>query len=237
MFDGVYNLLQRLGYSHPIHPPLTHWPIGMAMAVFIFALYAWLARRKNYEMTLRHVAVLALIGAFPTALLGFMDWQHRYAGAPLPQIRVKIVLAVLLVVFLIAALVMQRRLRAGSRLLLIPYALALACALGLGYFGAQLVYTDPGAAVGATAPQSAAGNAAFETSCAACHPGGGNTIKPNLTLVGAPQLRDFQTFLAYVRRPKARDGSDTVMPAFDAASLPDRDARQLYDYVNQAFRK
>jgi len=61
-------------------------------------------------------------------------------------------------------------------------------------------------------------------------------IKPQLPLRIAPQLTDFPTFLAYVRNPKARDGSETVMPPFPADRLTEDQAREIYDYVVTAFR-
>jgi mono/diheme cytochrome c family protein len=61
-------------------------------------------------------------------------------------------------------------------------------------------------------------------------------IKPNLPLRSAPQLTDFPTFLAYVRSPKARDGSETVMPPFPADRLTEEQGKEIYDYVVTAFR-
>jgi uncharacterized membrane protein len=80
MFEFIYQPLTNLGYNHPIHPTLTHVPIGMAMGAFIFVLIAVITRKKNLAQTARHCSVLALIGPVPTALLGLMDWQHFYGG-------------------------------------------------------------------------------------------------------------------------------------------------------------
>ncbi|MEX1346310.1 MAG: DUF2231 domain-containing protein [Desulfobacterales bacterium] len=81
MFELIYQTLTNFGYNHPIHPTLTHVPIGMVMGAFIFVLIAVIARKKNLAQTARHCSVLALIAAVPTALLGLMDWQHFYGGA------------------------------------------------------------------------------------------------------------------------------------------------------------
>jgi uncharacterized membrane protein len=29
-----YHFLQKMGYDHPVHPPITHIPIGLIVAVF-----------------------------------------------------------------------------------------------------------------------------------------------------------------------------------------------------------
>ena len=76
MIDFVYQTLAKFGYTHPLHPTLTHLPIGMVMGAFFFVLVALTFRRANLAKTARHCSVLALIAAVPTILLGIMDWQH-----------------------------------------------------------------------------------------------------------------------------------------------------------------
>ena len=38
--------LNKVGYIHPVHPPLTHNPMGLVAGAFIFALVALLVRQK-----------------------------------------------------------------------------------------------------------------------------------------------------------------------------------------------
>jgi hypothetical protein len=54
----------------------------------------------------------------------------------------------------------------------------------------------------------------FNANCSSCHPNGGNTITPNLPLKGAPQIADYDRFLAYIRHPTMPNGSPGPMPAF-----------------------
>ena len=93
MFDYIYQTLTNFGYNHPVHPTLTHVPIGMVMGAFIFVLIAVMTRKKNLAQTARHCSVLALIAAVPTALLGLMDWQHFYGRCPYLCLRVAQALA------------------------------------------------------------------------------------------------------------------------------------------------
>ncbi|MGW8188189.1 MAG: DUF2231 domain-containing protein, partial [Desulfobacterales bacterium] len=81
MFDPIYEILAKLGYSHPIHPTEVHMPIGLVVASLVFIYIAVIFRRHNLERTVRHCIVLAFIWIFPTMLFGYMDWQHFYAGA------------------------------------------------------------------------------------------------------------------------------------------------------------
>src|SRR4030067_1074900 len=105
MIESIYQTLAKFGYAHPLHPTLTHLPIGMVMGAFFFALAALIFRRTNLSQSASHCAVLALIAAGPTVLLGLMDWQHFYGGALLFPIKMKLVLAGILIIFLFLAVV------------------------------------------------------------------------------------------------------------------------------------
>jgi hypothetical protein len=71
----------------------------------------------------------------------------------------------------------------------------------------------------------------FRVNCMSCHAQGGNLIYPNFPLRGAPQLADFNTFLAYIRNPAMPDGSQGPMPAFPPQRISDGQARDLYQYL------
>ena len=71
----------------------------------------------------------------------------------------------------------------------------------------------------------------FRVECSRCHAQGGNVIYPNLPLKGAPQLTDFDTFLAYIRNPAMPDGAHGPMPAYPLDRISDDQARNLYQYL------
>ena len=54
---------------------------------------------------------------------------------------------------------------------------------------------------------------------------------PELPLRGAPQLADFNTFMAFLRDPRLPDGSRGPMPPFSADALTRIQAKSLYDYM------
>lgn len=71
MIDLFYELLGKIGYTHPVHPALTHIPMGLIIGAFIFALVALLFWRTILpSMAYRRIILLALIFTFPTALFG-----------------------------------------------------------------------------------------------------------------------------------------------------------------------
>ena len=88
-----------------------------------------------------------------------------------------------------------------------------------------------GKLMAAEAPEGQSAAEQFNQTCSACHPEGGNVFKPHLPLKKAPQLEDFDAFLSYLRSPKARDGSDSIMPPFSFESCPDEQARAIYQEI------
>jgi uncharacterized membrane protein len=237
MIDWLYRTLASLGYTHPLHAAMTHLPIGLVLGAFVFAIGARALGRPNLTVTARHCIVLALIMVIPTMLLGYCDWQHFYGGAWIFPIKMKLGLASLLLVLLTGAVIRGRTLERRSRGFLFIYFLCALNVMALGYFGGDLVFGARKAAASGPLKEKQVSGVQFMAHCSSCHPQGGNAIKPNFPLRSAPQLRDFPTFLAYIRSPKARDGSDTVMPPFPPERLTDGQAKEIYDYVITAFRK
>ena len=77
----------------------------------------------------------------------------------------------------------------------------------------------------------------FTRYCSQCHPKGGNKYKAHLPLLSAPQLENFETFLVYIRNPKARDGSNTIMMSFPAKIVSVPDAKEIYRYIVNGLKK
>ena len=239
MIDLFYQMLTRIGYTHPVHPVLSHVVLGMVIGAFIFALVAFTFHRPTLTLTAHHCVVLPLIILPPTALLGYMDWQHFYAGAWLFPIKMKLTLAPLLLTLLLIAVVLKVTSRNGTMKVktLLVYVLTFLTVLALGFFGGELVYGQKSEGVAPAAADAQAGEKVFAALCGPCHPNGGNLYKANLPLVKAPQLADFNTFLPYIRSPQARDGSKTLMPPMTPERLSDAQAKQVYQYVLKVLKK
>jgi uncharacterized membrane protein len=233
MFDFVYQFLEKMGYSHPIHPFTTHIAIGLVVGAFFFAGVAFLFRRQKLAVTARHCIILAFIFALPAVLFGYMDWQHYYNGAWLFPIKIKLTLAGLLLVFLLISILLARKLGPEAKSLLTIYTLCFLIVVVIGYFGGQLVYGGWGSVV----PQELqAGAKIFEANCSGCHPHGSNVIVPNLPLRSAPQLTEFNTFVAFIRNPRMPDGSKGMMPPFPPSKISDQEARELYPYIVKVLK-
>ena len=237
MIELLYNTLAKVGYTHPIHPPMTHLTIGMVMGALLFGIVAWKLRHQALARTAYHCTVLGLFSLFLTVLSGLMDWQHYYAGGWLFPIEMKLVLAVLLLILLVFAFRAGYKAETVSKSALLLYALCFVNVTAIGYFGGELVFADRAARKDVETASIEINAQQFAQSCGACHPNGGNSIKPHLPLKGAPQLVDFETFLSYIRSPKARDGSTTVMPPFSPEKLSDRQASEVYQYIVKVLEK
>jgi len=78
------------------------------------------------------------------------------------------------------------------------------------------------------------GEALFRQYCAACHPNGGNVSDPERTLHGSvlkkKHITSSDDIVRIMRNPLSR------MIRFDAATLPDRDARAIAEYVLKTFK-
>ncbi len=140
MIESLYALLAKVGFTHPLHPALTHIPMGMVMGCFFFGFLVWVAKKPDFHKTCLHCSLLALIFIVPTIVAGIFDWQHLYAGRYQPLIIIKMILAAVLTGLLSYSVVLNRQGTETKKLFFI-YALCLACAVGLGFSGGELVYS------------------------------------------------------------------------------------------------
>jgi uncharacterized membrane protein len=234
IIDGTYHLFDKLGYLHPIHAPLTHFPIAGVVFVWILAILALLFRNQNMAKAARYSLILAFVFTIPTILTGYMDWQYFYAGVWSFEIKAKLILAFALLILLVAALYVGRGGAGESVASILLYAVCFLTVSGLGYFGGNLVFARQPNRV----PEAyKAGQKLFDARCGACHPHGGNIFDAKLPLQGSPKLKDFTTFVDYLHNPLLPDGSRGMMPAFPPSRLSEPQDRQLYDYITHVLLK
>ena len=138
MTDIIFEFLNNIGFTHPLHPGVTHIPMGMVMGAVIFRLVSFLPRLKGLARTGYHCVILGFLGMFPTAFTGYLDWQHTYGGTWDGLIIIKMVLAAVLTVILLAIAIMDdpENRRFDKKTLF--YLLTLLLAIGLGFSGGEL---------------------------------------------------------------------------------------------------
>lgn len=139
MVENLYLFLEKVGFTHPLHPMLTHAPMGMIIGMVVFSLLGLILRNGNLGQTAFHCSVLALLSVVPVIGAGVLDWLHLLEGEWNIFIKIKMILGVLLTILLFISVILKSKGTTPGKMLLI-YLLCLACAGGLGYSGGELVY-------------------------------------------------------------------------------------------------
>ena len=132
MSEFIYQVLAAIGYHHPLHPAITHLPVGLVFGGFLFGLGALFLRRDTMAQTAQHCMVLALVALVPTIILGYFDWQQYYASARIFAIKMKFLLAFGLLAFLALAVYFSIKAPKAPKTI-ISYFLCVLFVIGLGY--------------------------------------------------------------------------------------------------------
>lgn len=140
MTEVIFEFLNKIGFTHPLHPAMTHIPMGMVMGAVTFRLASFLPRLKMLAKTGYHCVVLGLLGIIPTVLTGILDWQHTYQGEWEFLIILKMVLAGLLAVVLATIAIIDEPEIPQLDKKTFLYLLIVVIAIGLGYSGGELQY-------------------------------------------------------------------------------------------------
>ena len=89
-------------------------------------------------------------------------------------------------------------------------------------------------ALTASAACAATGEELYKQHCAACHPDGGNIIKPQKTLhksaMAKDGIKDWKGVVKSMRKP------GEGMTKFDAKTISDKDAKAIAEYVLKTFK-
>jgi mono/diheme cytochrome c family protein len=238
-FDFIYRALAVIGFTDPIHPTMTHFPIALSITALIFGLAALALKRPFLKVSAQHCLVLSWLFFFPTVFLGVLDWQHFYHGAWIPPIIIKIWLAGVLFLVLSAGVILIFTGRGESKAILAVYVLSSLIVVALGYFGGHLVFGDwtPSAAARAQIDTRTlkSGEKIFNDHCQVCHQNGGNVILAQYPLRGSDKLANFQDFISFIRNPRLDDGAKGPMPGFSPVRISEAQARDLYQYLHAAY--
>ncbi|MGR9105449.1 MAG: c-type cytochrome [Gammaproteobacteria bacterium] len=146
----------------------------------------------------------------------------------------KMILAGVLFFLLLAGIILGFWTNYSSRFLVVIHSLCFMTIVTLGYYGWQLVY---GGRAPAGEEQYLDGQTVFDDRWTGCHAHGGNGYRPSMPLRSAPQLEEFEEFLAYLRNPRLPDGSKGMMPPFSPELISDQKARELYEYITGVIAK
>jgi cytochrome c6 len=92
----------------------------------------------------------------------------------------------------------------------------------------------PAAALYGAEKSKSKGAELFRQHCSACHPDGGNIIKPALTLHKKErEARGFKTAKDIVGKMR---NPGPGMTRFDAKTMPDKDAMEIAEYILNTYK-
>ena len=239
MIEALYDILEAVGYTHPLHPAVIHMPVGLTLGGFIFLVYGMMFKRADVLRASWYCAFSALVWAVPAAVFGYADWRRYYAGAWLPPVMAKLLLAPLLAVCLGVTAYLGPKKENSIRFSAGMYAACCMLVIGLGFFGAELVYgrydrTPVEPPRGIRRPDAgpvSQGAGLFSQKCSACH-----RTDSNETLIG-PGLKGlfFLERLPVSGRPVTPDTVESQirtpyrdMPAFSDLTAGQIDALVAY---------
>jgi len=233
MASVFYDFLKNLGYNHPFHPVLTHVPVGLVIASFIFMVLGFFLRGSTYGQTARRCIVLALISAIPTAVAGYFDWQIFYAGSYIFPINMKLILTALLLVLLLILVFISFKNEENLTKRFLIHFLSLLVVGGIGYFGGELVYGKKTSPPTIEINESAvAGMELFDKKCSFCHLTDSTETKVGPGLKGIFQMENLPNSGKPVTSDNIEQQLKTPfnkMPSFKR--LKDDEIKSLTDYL------
>ncbi len=140
MTEAIFQFLNSIGFTHPLHPAMTHIPMGMVMGAVVFRLVSFLPRLRFLAKTGYHCVILGLLGIFPTVFTGYLDWQHTFGGVWEFLIVLKMVLALILTIIMATiAFTDEPETPLLDRKTML-YIVMIFIAVGLGFSGGELQY-------------------------------------------------------------------------------------------------
>ncbi len=140
MTEAIFEFLAKVGFTHPLHPALTHIPMGMVMGAVTFRLASFLPKLKMLAKTGYHCIILGILGIFPTVFTGYLDWQHSFAGEWDYLIIIKMILAGVLLIILTAIAILDDPEQPKLDRKTLLYLASVLVAIGLGFSGGELQY-------------------------------------------------------------------------------------------------
>lgn len=191
-----------------------HIPIGNIVAAFVFSAAGLLFRRQAIGRAGYYALVLAFVSLFFAIFFGITDWLWYLAGTWTYWIKMKIIFSSILTVVLVLAIIHGYKKPGATVKGMILVFLCVLLVTGLGYYGANLVYSRvPEAPTG----ELREGRELFARDCQLCHPQGGNIMQPQFPVIGSGKLSDLATFTNFIRNPVLPGGQKGQMPRFTYA--------------------
>jgi uncharacterized membrane protein len=141
--DFLNRFITAITETHPLHPMIVHFPIGLTGAALFFILLALWRNKTFFEQAAFANIALATVSTLAAGITGMYDNQVNYVGDA-PNAGLKMILAiVLLIVTTVTAIARWRNadLFDKSKTLYVgAYFLSFGLALILAFLGGVILY-------------------------------------------------------------------------------------------------
>lgn len=139
MVQFIFQTLEKIGFSHPLHPPVVHIPMGLIFGALIFIIGGKILQSDDLEKTALHCITLALLFIPPTLIAGFLDWQYTFQGVWMGLIVTKMILALILTIILFLGVCIGRG-DYQNKYMIIIYASSFLLVGIIGFLGGEILY-------------------------------------------------------------------------------------------------
>jgi len=141
--EFLNRLITALTETHPIHPMIVHFPIGLTGAAFLFILLALWRNKEFFEQAAFANISLATIGTLAAGFTGMYDNQVNYLGdAPNAGLKMNLAIALFLITT-VTAIARWRNpdlLNKSKALYVSAYFVSFGLALTLAFLGGVILY-------------------------------------------------------------------------------------------------
>jgi len=139
----IARVITAVTETHPLHPMIVHFPIGLTGAASFFILLALWNKKGFFEQAAFANLALATVATLAAGITGIYDNQVNYVGDA-PNDGLKIILAItLLIVTTVTALARWRNpdlFHKSKPLYVTAYFLSFGLALVLAFLGGVILY-------------------------------------------------------------------------------------------------
>jgi len=141
--DFLNRLITALTETHPLHPMIVHFPIGLTGAALFFILLALWKNKEFFEQAAFANIALATVSTLAAGITGMYDNQVNYVGDA-PNAGLKVILAIVLLIITMVTTIARWRtpgLFEISKVLYVgAYFVSFGLAVTLAFLGGVILY-------------------------------------------------------------------------------------------------
>ena len=141
--EFINRIIHAITQTHPIHPMVVHFPIGLTGAALLFILLALWKNKAFFEQTAFANIALATVSTVVAGITGMYDNQINYVGDA-PNAGLKMILATILLLVTTATAIARWKnpelFNTSKALYVAAYFVSFGLAITLAFLGGVILY-------------------------------------------------------------------------------------------------